>query len=53
MLRFVLGLICSFIAYLIGATIEIQPSMIVPGFGVALAVITMGGFILFPKGPKE
>ena len=47
-----LGVVCSLIAYLIGAMIEIMPTMNLPGFGVALTVITMGGFILFQQRKK-
>ncbi len=46
------GVICSFIAYGIGGMIEIMPTANFPGLGVALAVITMGGFILFQQRRK-
>jgi hypothetical protein len=43
----VLSAVCSFIAYLLGTAIEIRPTVNLPGFGIALALITMGSFILF------
>lgn len=42
-----LSVICTFVAYWVGAAIEISPGINFPGFGNALAVITMGGFIMF------
>ena len=38
--------ICSCVAYLIGAAIANEPGINLPGFGVALTVITMGIFIM-------
>lgn len=47
MRRVVLGVVCSFFAYLVGVVIEIQPTVNLPGFGVVLALITLGGMIIF------
>ena len=41
------AVICSFFAYLIGAAIEISPSVNLPGFGIVLTVLTMGSMIVF------
>ena len=38
--------ICSSVAYLIGAAIENEPGVNLPGFGIALTIITMGIFIM-------
>ncbi len=48
----ILSVICSFAAYVIGAVIENTPGVNLPGFGVALAVITMGAFILSKSRKK-
>lgn len=47
-----LSIISSIIMYLVGSTIEIMPTVTLPGFGVALSMITMGGFILFQQNKK-
>ncbi len=38
--------ICSCVAYLTGAAIENKPGVNLPGFGIALTIITMGIFIM-------
>ena len=47
-----LSVISSIIMYLVGSSIEIMPTVTLPGFGVALSMITMGGFILFTSKQK-
>lgn len=37
----------SFAAYVIGSVVELESGINLPGFGLALTVITMGAFILF------
>ena len=47
LVKILLAVICSFFTYVIGATIEIQHNVNLPGFGILLAILTMGGFISF------
>ena len=42
-----LSVICTFAAYAFGVSIETNPNVYVPGFGVVLTVIVMGAFIMF------
>lgn len=39
--------VSSLAAYFIGTTVELLDGVHLPGFGLALTVITMGAFILF------
>ncbi len=41
-----LAVICSFLAYWVGAAVSILPGVNLPGFGAALAVIVMGAFLM-------
>ena len=38
---------CGFAAYLAGAVIEIRPGVNLPGFGLLLAVLAVGGILAF------
>ena len=39
--------VSSLAAYVIGTAVELLDGVYLPGFGLALTVITMGAFILF------
>lgn len=47
-----LSIISSIVMYFLGSVIEIMPTVTLPGFGVTLSMITMGGFILFQQNRK-
>ncbi len=48
----VLSVFCSLAAYIVGSAIEIMPGINLPGFGIALSGITMGGFLMFQLRKK-
>lgn len=41
------AVLSAFAAYVIGSVVELESGVNLPGFGLALTVITMGAFILF------
>ena len=41
------GVLASAAAYVIGSVVELESGVNLPGFGIALTVITMGAVILF------
>ena len=47
------SVICTFAAYIFGLSIESVPTNDIPGFGLALAVTVMGGFIMFQLTRKK
>ena len=41
------SVICTFVAYVFGLGIETMRNVDLPGFGLVLAVIVMGAFLMF------
>ena len=41
------SVICTFAAYAFGLGVETMPNVDLPGFGLVLAVIVMGAFLMF------
>ena len=49
----IISIVCTLAAWLAGAVLDMSPNLNAPGLPAALAVSTMGGFIMYQLKKKK